>query len=72
MDRYKVINKVNICGNTVVTIKGPIKPIKIGEFINGGAHQLVSVAMIDGGKKTNIDDVSLVLDGDFSADEVFY
>ena len=60
-------------GDTLITVEGKIKPIKIGASLNGGKSTLLSVAMSDGvEKKNNLEKLSLLVSGNFVDDELVY
>ena len=68
---YKIIHKMPINGNTLITVEGDIKPIKIGTRINNGESILLSVAMGDN-KADKSAKTSLLVSGNFIENELVY
>ena len=60
---------MKINGDTLITVQGDIKPIRIGDSINNGKSKIVSVAMPSGVQSGTID---LLVSGDFKEDELIY
>ncbi len=73
MSSYKVINKMPMGDNTIITVSLPIKKICIGDTINNGLSRIISVAMPNT-KKDNggIKEISLLVKGKFDEEELIY
>ena len=70
---YKIIHRMPVDGNTLITVEGNIKPIKIGDSINNGKSILLSVAMSDGTECIRDKEIiSLLVSGDFAESELIY
>ena len=70
---YKIIHRMPIDGNTLITIEGQIKPIRIGDPVNNGKSTLLSIAMSDGAKSSGKPDkTALLVSGDFVEKELIY
>lgn len=67
--RYKILDKRKFKKNTLVSLPLPIEPLRIGDKVNNGAAEVVSVALTGTG---NLSDITLVLDGKIEGNEIYY
>ena len=70
---YKILRRMTVNGNTLITVDELSKPIRIGETINNGKSKVISVALSGGisehGRKKTTD---LLVSGDFKDEELIY